>query len=86
MFLIENFSQLFQRKDFAGIRTGSPAEESNVIEDRRGEIALFAQICKRGRAMTLGQLFPVCAEDQEQRNVYRFLPAESLIEQIIFWS
>ena len=79
---IKDLYQLLQREDLL-VTLGAPAQQRNVVEDGRGQKAHLHQVLVGGVAVPLGELVGGVPHDGRAVNVFRNLPAERLVQQVV---
>ena len=84
---VEAFRQFSKSENFP-VAFRRPAQQSDVVDDRIREITFGDQIFKTYRTVTFGEFgnisFGITPHYQRQMHISRDLPAECLIEQIVF--
>ena len=77
--VIKLFDQFIKRENLA-IILRAPSQQCHIVDDCFGNESLIDQILEGSMSASLRQLFMVLIGDQRQMNVYRYLPAESIIQ------
>ena len=70
--------------EYLALAAGTPAEQRDVVYNGVGEIALRDKIFIRGVAVALAHLVVRIAHDRRAVDIGRDLPAEALVQQIVF--
>ena len=77
--IIKLLDQFIQRKDLA-IILRAPSQQCHIVDNCLGNKSLVDQILEGSMSTSLRQLLVVLIGDQRQMDVYRYLPAESIIQ------
>ena len=83
---IKNFSQLGERVEFAlcVFALRAPAQKCHIIEHSLGQITLADEILIARVAVALGHFVLCVTHDRGAVDIRRDLPAEGLVQQIVF--
>ena len=77
--VIKLFDQFIKRENLA-IILRAPSQQCHIVDDCLCNESLIDQILEGSMSASLRQLFMVLIGDQRQMNIYRYLPAESIIQ------
>ena len=84
---VEDLLKLGERKEFTVI-LGRPAEQRDVVHDGGGEVSVRDESLETHGAVAFGEFRDVAVgvapHDERKMDVFRDLPAESAVEQIVF--